>query len=279
VDSASIEVNRKARRVKTDRLDARKLVLMLVRACTGEVGVWPEVRVPTEADEGARHVSRERQQLTQDATRVTNQMRSWVATWGCRLPARRVGAWWTTVQDWAGRALPAPVQARLARADARLAVIASQIAEVEARQRGQVKTAPPGSALAQLVQLKGVATTSASVLVDEGLIWREFRNRRQVGGLLGFTPVPYRSGQEAHDQGIDRAGNTRLRHISLQLAWNWVQWQPTSALTQWFQHQFGARGARARRIGIVALARKLLIALWRYATTGTVPAGAVLKVA
>lgn len=279
VDSASIEVNRKARRAKTDRLDARKLVQMLVRVCLGETDAWREVRVPAEADEAARHVSRERLQLTRDATRLTNQMRGWLATWGCCLPARRVDGWWTTLQDWAGRALPAAVQARVARAEARLAVIARQIAEVEALQRVQVQTASAGSALQRLVHLKGVATTSASVLIDEGLIWRAFRNRRQLGGLLGFAPVPYRSGQKARDQGIDRAGNTRLRHIGLQLAWNWVQWQPSSALTQWFQRQFGARGARARRIGIVALARKLVIALWRYATTGLMPAGAVLKAA
>ena len=277
VDSASIEVNRKARRAKTDRLDAQKLVLMLVRACTGEVGVWREVRVPTEADEASRHRSRERHQLRRETTRLTNQLRSVLATWGTRLPARRVGAWWTTVRDWADRALPAAVQARLARADARLAMIARQVAEVEASQRAQMQAAPIGSALQRLVQLKGVATTSASVLIDEGLIWREFRNRRQVGGLLGFAPVPYRSGKDARDQGIDRAGNTRLRHISLQLAWNWVQWQPSSALTQWFRQQFGAGGPRRRRLGIVALARKLLIALWRYATTGRLPVDAVLK--
>jgi transposase len=115
------------------------------------------------------------------------------------------------------------------------------------------------------------------VLLNEGLVWRTFRNRREVGGLLGFTPVPYQSGAQARDQGSSRAGNTRLRAVSIQLAWSWVRWQPSSALTQWYQARFGTRGGRARRIGIVALARKLLIALWRCATTGVIPAGAILK--
>jgi transposase len=284
VDSASIEVNRRARRAKTDRLDALKLVRMLVRACYGERRVWSEVGVPTVADEAARQVSRERTALTQDQTRLVNQMRGWLATWGATLPSRRRGAWWTEVRDWAGAALPAEVPARLARADARLQGIAAQIAALEAAQQQAVVTAAaaapaaPARAVHQLVQLKGVATTSASVLLDEGLLWRAFRNRRQIGGLLGFAPTPYDSGESQREQGISRAGNARLQAISIQLAWNWVRWQPTSALTQWYQARFG-KGKRARRIGIVAVARKLVIALWRYVTTGVVPAGAILKVA
>jgi transposase len=277
VDSASIEVNRRARRAKTDRLDALKLVTMLVRVWGGERRVWSEVRVPTVAEEAARHVSRERTALTQDQTRLVNQMRGWLATWGTTLPARRRGAWWTTVRDWAGAALPAAVQARVARAEARLAGVAAQIAELEAQQQAAVTAAAP-PALRQLVQLKGVATTSASVLLDEGLVWRAFRNRRQIGGLLGFAPTPYDSGESKREQGISRAGNARLQAISIQLAWNWVRWQPQSALTQWYQANFG-KGKRARRIGIVAVARKLVIALWRYVTTGVVPKGAIVKVA
>jgi transposase len=278
VDSASIEVNRRARRAKTDRLDALKLVTMLVRVWGGERRVWSEVRVPTVAEEAARHVSRERTALTQDQTRLVNQMRGWLATWGTTLPTRRCGAWWTTLRDWAGAALPAAVQARLSRAEARLAGMAAQIAELEAQQQTAVTAAPAAAALRQLVQLKGVATTSASVLLDEGLVWRAFRNRRQIGGLLGFAPTPYDSGESTREQGISRAGNARLQAISIQLAWNWVRWQPQSALTQWYQANFG-KGKRARRIGIVAVARKLVIALWRYVTTGVVPAGAIVKVA
>ena len=278
VDSASIEVNRRARRAKTDRIDAVKLVQMLVRAWCGERTVWSEVRVPTVAAEAARQVSRERTALTREHTRLLNQMRGWLATWGTAVPRQRTGAWWTTVRDWAGTELPAPLQARLARASERLAVVAAQRAALDTTQQERVRTAPAGSALARLVQLKGVATTSAAVLLDEGLLWREFRNRREIGGLLGFAPTPYASGDAAHEQGISRAGNNRLQVISVQLAWSWVHWQPASALSQWYRTRFGV-GKRARRIGIVALARKLVIALWRYATTGVVPTGAILKVA
>jgi transposase len=278
VDSASIEVNRRARRTKTDRLDALKLVRMLVRVCSGERGVWHEVRVPPAAAEAARQVSRERTTLVQEQTRLTNQITSGLATAGCVVSrrVRHTALWWTTVQDWAGIALPAEVQARLARADARLAVLAEQIATIDAAQAAARQAARPESALGRLVRLKGVGTTSASVLLDEGLVWRAFENRRQVGGLLGFAPTHYQSGETIRDQGISRAGNPRLQAVSIQLAWTWVRWQPTSALTQWYRDHFGTR-KRARLVGIVALARKLLIALWRYATAGIVPAGAVLK--
>jgi transposase len=276
VDSASIEVNRRARRAKTDRIDALKLVQMLVRFCYGERKVWSEVRVPTVAEEAARHVSRERTALLQEQTRMLNQMRGWLATCGTRLPARRAGAWWTSVCDWAGAALPTQLQARLARVSARLAVVAAQIGELDGQQAAAVTTATPVSALGRLVRLKGVAATSASIVLEEGLVWRDFRNRRQVGGLLGFAPAPYTSGDTERDQGISRAGNRRLQAISVQLAWQWVRWQPDSVLTQWYRARFGT-GKRARRIGIVAVARKLVIALWRYATTGVVPAGAILK--
>ena len=279
VDSASIEVNRRARRAKTDRLDAAKLVAMLVRAGLGERGVWREVHVPSAADEAARHASRERTQLVQERTRLVNQIRSWLAMWGAALPGRRRSGWWTTVADWAGAPLPATVQARIARAEDRLAVIATQLGVLEGAEQTAAARAPTDSALARLVRLKGVAATGAHVLLEEGLVWRAFRNRREIGGMLGFAPLPYQSGEQARDQGIDRAGNGRWRAISLQLAWNWVQWQPASALTQWYHRRFGSGGARLRRIGIVALARKLVIALWRTATTGDVPAGAVLKVA
>lgn len=276
VDSASIEVNRRARRSKTDRLDAVKLATMLVRVCGGEARVWHEVRVPGVAEEATRHTSRERAALVAEATRLQNQMGSLLVTVGARLPESRVGAWWTAVRDWEGAPLPAPVQQRLAHAQARLALVEEQIAALERQQRQRL-TADPG--LARLVQLKGLGVTSAAVLLDEGLFWRDFQNRRQVGGLLGFRPVPFQSGEAARDVGIDRAGNKRWRAVMVQLAWGWLRWQPSSALAQWFEQRFAQGGKRARRIGIVALARKLLVALWRWATQGIVPAGAVLKAA
>ena len=280
VDSASIEVNRRARRTKTDRIDALKLVMMLVRVCCGERRVWQEVRVPSAADEARRHVSRERTALTQEQTRLRNQLGSWLATWGCTASARtrQRAQWWTTVADWTGTRLPPEVQARLARADARLTLIAEQIAVLEAQQDAATRAMPADSAVGRLVQLKGVARTSASVLLDEGLVWRAFQNRRQIGGVLGFAPAKYDSGESTRDQGISRAGNPRLQAVSIQLAWNWVRWQPQSALTQWYRAHFGRR-TRERRVGIVAVARKLVIALWRYVTSGVFPPGAVLKTA
>jgi transposase len=226
--------------------------------------------------EAARHVSRERSALVAEQTRLVNQLRSCLATLGCGLPRQRPAGWWCTVRDWAGAVLPAPVQARLARIEARVAIVATQIAEVEAVQHDVMAAAPAGSAGQRLTQLRGVSTTSASVLLDEGLAWRRFANRRQIGGLLGFAPVTFESGELSHDQGISRAGNDRLQAVMVQLAWGWVHWQPGSALTQWYRARFGI-GKRARKIGIVALARKLLIALWRWATAGVLPVGAILK--
>jgi transposase len=202
VDSASIEVNRHARRAKTDRLDALKLVRMLVRVWGGERDVWREVRVPSPADEAARQVSRERTALRQEQTRLINQMRGWLATWGCGLPGRRPAGWWTALRDWAGTPLPAQVLARLARAEARGALLETQVAALDEHQQAATAAAPTESPLARLVQLKGVATTGASVLLDEGLVWRTFRNRREIGGLLGFTPTPYASGASQHEQGL-----------------------------------------------------------------------------
>ena len=278
VDSSSIEVNRRARRTKTDRLDAVKLVTMLVRACQGEPGVWSEVRVPTAAAEAARHGSRERTALRAEQTRLRNQIGSWLATSGCAvsLRTRRQADWWTRVRDWAGAALPPAVQTRIARAEGRLALLTDQVATLDAVQTQQTRASAPGEARHRLVQLRGIGVTGAAILLDEGLAWREFRNRRQVGGLLGFAPAHYSSGAVARDQGIRRAGNKRLQSVLVHLAWGWLQWQPDSALSRWYRERFD-RGKRARKVGIVALARKLCVALWRYATQGVVPTGAILK--
>jgi transposase len=278
VDSSSIEVNRRKRRAKSDRLDAVKLVRLLARVCAGDREAWSEVRVPSAAAEAARHRSRERTALTAEQTRLQNQIGSWLATAGARVSGRvrEQAGWWTSARDWAGEALPAAVQARIARATARLAIIAEQIATIETEQAAAMRAAAPDSAATRLRQVKGLGVTSVSVLLDEGLVWRDFKNRRQLGGLLGFAPVKYESGEISRDQGISRAGNDRLQSTMVQLAWGWVQWQPQSALTQWYLARFGI-GKRTRKVGIVALARKLFIALWRYATAGIVPAGAILR--
>jgi transposase len=278
VDSSSIEVNRRRRRTKTDRIDALKLVMMLVRVCLGEPQVWREVRVPAASDEAARHISRERQALVAERTRLINQVRSWLATLGAAVPRQQPAGWWTRVRDWAGAELPAPVQARLARAHERLAVLTAQIAALQTEQRAAIATAGAASAGARLLQLKGIGATSVSVLLDEGLVWRRFENRRQLGALLGFAPTRYESGESSRDQGISRAGNPRLQSVMVELAWSWLKWQPHSALTRWYLARFGT-GKRARKVGIVALARKLLIALWRWVTQGVEPENAILQAA
>ena len=246
-------MNRRARRAKTDRLDAVKLVRMLVRVCLGSGGVWREVRVPTVAEEAARHVSRERTALMQEQTRLINQMRSWLATWGCtpadaarprvvddgpRLGRRAVAG------RGAGAAGAGGGPPGRARGAARGAGGASS-------GRGHGGGAPE-SALRPPGAAERRGDDGASVLLDEGLVWREFRNRRQMGGLLGFSPTPYDSGESQHEQGISRAGNPRLQAVSIQLAWSWVRWQPLSALTRWFQQRF-ATAASGR--GALALSR------------------------
>ena len=205
-------------------------------------------------------------------------MRSWLALYGCALPRRRSPGWWTRVRDWAGACVPSALQTRLARAEARRALLDAQIGELDAQQHAAAATAAGDSALGRLVRLKGVAATSAAIVLEEGLVWRAFRNRREVGGLLGFAPTPYDSGAQHREQGISRAGNARLQAVSIQLAWNWVRWQPASALTRWYRERF-ARTKRLRRLGIVAVARRLMIVLWRYATTGLLPADVIVKVA
>ena len=277
VDSASIEVNRRARRNKSDQLDARKLAELLVRACVG-LPAWREVRVPTEAEEAARHVSRERSALVAERTRLLNQVTSWLATRGATRPTRLTATWWATVRDYAGAALPLELQTRVARVDARLALLAAQIADVDRLQAAAIAAAPTASPAGRLRQLKGLGPTSIATLLDEGLVWREFQNRQQVGGFLGFAPVHYASGDQQQDQGISQAGNKRLQAVSVQLAWGWLLWQRESALTKWFTARFHG-SQRERRRGIVAVARRLVIALWRYATQGVVPEGAQLKIA
>ena len=245
VDSASIEVNRRARRAKTDRLDALKLVTMLVRVWAGERRVWSEVRVPTVADEAARQVSRERTALTQDQTRLVNQMRGWLATWGTTLPARRRGAGGRRCAIGPGRRCP-PKCKRGWRARRRgCSGLEAQIAELEAQQQAAVTAAAPTTALRQLGAAQRRRDDECVGALDEGLVWRAFRNRRQIGGLLGFAPTPYNSGESAREQGISRAGNARLQAISIQLAWNWVRWQPQSALTQLVSGEFREGQTRA----------------------------------
>jgi transposase len=279
VDSSSIEVNRRARRAKTDRLDLASLLRLLARYVQGDRRVWRVVRVPSVTDEDARHVPRTWETLTTDRTRLINRMKGLVLTQGVQLPIDRdFLAHLRTARIWDGSPVPPGLQERL-RADwAQLQEVEGQLRERKARAAAVLdRRTRTSRAIDKLQQVQAIGRTGAWVLATEIFGWRQITNRRQLGSLVGLVPAPYQSGDTAHDQGITRAGNRHVRRVLVQLAWGWLRYQPTSALTVWYQRRFGDRGKRLRRIGIIALARKLLIALWRYLETGMVPDGAQLK--
>lgn len=275
VDSASIEVNRRARRAKTDRLDSDKLLSMLIRYYTGERRVWAVARIPTPEQEDDRRLHRELERLRHERTAHTNCIRSLLVLHNLRV--RYVGGriwthWWTRQRD-----LLAPgLRAEIERECERLALVRQQIRTLEAQQERQVRSgAHPGMAL--LAQLAGIGTGSAWTLVRELFGWRKFHNRRELAGCLGLTPTPYASGTSEVEQGISKAGNKRCRWLMVELAWSWLRLQPGSQLSLWFNERFAGAGKRLRRIGIVALARRLAIALWRFLEHGEIPEGAILK--
>jgi len=278
VDPSSIEVPRRARRTKTDRVDVGKLLQLLMRATEGEPRVWAVARVPSVEAEDRRHLHRELGALTGEATRLGNQVRGLLA--GVGLCPQGLGAGFPA---WlAAAAVPPALAARVRRAWTRLGLVREQIAALEAERTARLRAAGDDPAVAQvrqLLTLRGLGECSAWYLVMEVFAWRRFQNRREVGALLGLTPTPYASGALVREQGISKTGNRRLRALVIQLAWGWLRYQPTSALALWYQARFAAGGTRARRIGVVAVARRLWIALWRYLETGAVPDGAVVKAA
>lgn len=280
VDSSSIEVNRRARRTKTDQVDLCGLLNLLIRYRAGERRCWRPVRVPTVADEDARHLHRTRETLQADRTRLRNRIKATLATVGLRL---RVSARFLAHVDKAvlpdGRPVPPGARQRMARDWALLQAVEQQLAEVDV-ERAQLPVDPrtaTGRAVDALQGVRAVGPSGAWVLATEIFGWREIRNARQLGGLVGLAPSLYQSGESARTRGITRAGNQHVRRIMVQLAWGWLRWQPQSALSQWYLRRFGTGGPRARRIGIVALARKLLVALWHLVDHGVLPEGAVLK--
>jgi transposase len=280
VDSSSIEVNRRARRAKTDRLDAGRLLQLLMRWAEGERKVWSVVRVPTPEAEATRQVIREIETVRQERLRVRNRVLALLATQGIRCAlTRRFPAQVATMQTGDGRPLPALWQARLTREWQQLQTIAARLRALRGARRDALAAGDPRVAdvAQQLCRLRGVAETGATICSAELFGTRSFTNGRQIGALLGLAPVPYRSDQRVQDQGISKAGRRQLRRLSIQLAWGWLRYQPDSALTRWFQQRFGTAGGRSRRIGIVAVARKLMIALWRFAAHGVIPDGATLK--
>lgn len=276
VDSSSIEITRRAKQVKTDRIDGAKLLRLLIRHWGGEREMWHVVQVPSRELEDTRHANRSRTMLQLERTRYRNRIHGLLMLHGVRLRIdRKLPARLPHVRDWAGDVLPPGVQQRIRIMWTLLTTVESE--RVQARQNeARAIRATAGACAHRLTQLRGVGARSATVLADE-LFSRHLRNRREVGGLTGLVSTPHQSGMRRLDLGLTRGGLPRVRHIAGQLAWAWLRYQPTSALARWYQARFQGRGAVAQRIGIVALARRLIIALWRYTTVGLVPEGAQLK--
>jgi len=280
VDSASIEVSRRGKHTKTDRLDVEKLLTMLLRYHAGESRVWSVVQVPSLAAEDQRHLHRQLLALKGERTRYVNRIKGLLVGQGIHLS---VDSEFLTrlpkLHLWDGKPLPAGLAARLQREFTCWQFVQRQILDLETERRTAIRESQdPGMVqVRQLLRLKGIGENSAWLYVMEFFGWRDFHNRREIGALAGLTPTPFQSGGEDHEQGISKAGNTLIRAMAIEIAWGWLRFQPDSALSQWYQERFGAGSTRLHKIGIVALARKLLIALWHYLETGELPEGATLK--
>lgn len=280
VDAASMEVNRRKRRAKTDRIDVRKLVVNLIRWREGEEKVWSVVQVPSEEDEDARQFHRELQVLKKERTRHSNRITSLLATQGIRV--KTVGAGFLgqlgKLRTWDGTPLPPQLRSRLERECELWEAVNAQIMLLVGQRREALRVSEDAriEKVRRLQRLKGIGENSSWLFIMEMFGWRQFENRRQVGSLVGLAPTPYDSGGAKREQGIDKSGNARVRAMAVEIAWCWLRFQPESELSKWFQNRFGHGSKRMRRIGIVALARKLMIALWRYLDQGIVPEGAVV---
>src|SRR5262249_16796113 len=280
VDSSSIEVDRRTKRVKTDPVDAAKLLNLLCRYHGGERKVWRVVQVPSVADEERRQRHRGLKDLQRQQTECSNRIKGLLASLG--LTAEVDAKFQTTLaelRDWAGQPVPAEMRRRIPE---EYAVWAAAHAQVrggcnEQERRLGTGTEPHLERVRRLLGLKAVGVRGAWILVAELFAWRGIKSGKELGALVGLTPVPYASGRSERDQGISKAGNKHVRGLVVELAWLWLGWQAGSALSQWYQRRFGPGNKRARQVGIVALARKLLIALWRSVEHGELPAGAVEK--
>jgi transposase len=281
-DPASIAVEQRARRAKSDRIDGEQMLRTLMAYCRGEPRVVRIVRVPSPEQEDARRDTRERDRLIREQGAHTNRIKALLRLVGMAVgyPRRRDWLTWLVAQrDWQGQTVPPRMMAELEREHARLMLVRQQL---DALTRAPAREEPTSAAaeMAQrrdhLLQLKSLGPVFAATLVNEAL-YKDFRNRREVAGYFGLAPSPWQSGGTDREQGISKAGNPRARQMAIELAWLWVRHQPDSALTQWFRRRIVNASRRIKRIAIVALARKLMVALWRYLTTGLVPERAVLK--
>lgn len=282
VDSSSIEVPRRARRRKTDRLDLKGLLRLLIRYWTlGEEDAWSVVNPPSREAEDRRHLHREVRQLIQERTARTNRIRSLLALHGLKLelgpefPERLEEA-----RLWDGQPVPPDVRARLEREWGRRERVSEEIRALDAERESRLRDAdgdPSLEKIRQLTQLKGIGLRSAWVFVMEFFAWRDFDNGKEIGALAGLVDAPNQSGTSLRGQGMEKAGNTRVRTMAVQIAWNWLRHQPESRITRWFEERYAEAGPAARKRGIGGVARRLLIALWRYLEHGEIPEGAVLS--
>jgi len=277
LDSASILVDRRARRAKTDRLDAAALLRVLMALVRGEEQVCRVVQVPSIAQEDERRLSRERERLLHERNSHIARIKGLLALHGVRDYRLVVGVWkerLDAIRTANGHALPARAKTEIERECRRLWLAKEMLAEVEREIEQMIER--DSAAAGKLIRVRGIGPTFASVLTHE-VFYRSFDNRRQVGSYLGLVSIPWQSGGVRRDQGITRSGNARARRCAIELAWLWLRHQPGSALAGWYRTRIGTMTGRMRRIALVALARKLIVALWRYLQTGTLPEGAVLK--
>lgn len=280
VDSASIEVNRRAKQAKTDRLDLGKLLTMLMRYQAGEKKVWHIVHVPSPGVEDNRHLHRELADLKAQRTQHTNRIKGYLSNQGiCLEVGNDLPELLEEQRLWNGEPLPAGLRARLLCEYQRFQLVQQQIKVLEVERLETIRHSPQPEVeqVRQLLRLRGIGINCAWLYVMEFFSWRAFRNRREVGALAGLTPMPHQSGEEDHELGISKVGNRHIRAMAIEIAWGWLRYQPNSELSRWYQRRFGKGSKRLHKIGIVALARKLLIAIWRYLEFGTLPSGAVLK--
>ena len=279
VDSSSIEVNRRRRHLKTDRIDAIKLLSMLIRYHNGETSVWSVVNVPSPQAEDARNLHRELVTLKSDRTSITNRIKGLLAAQGLSAPTltKRFPDELRDLRLWDGTPLCPELRERLEREWLHRCYVSDRIRLIKKIQTERLESSsdPALALVRQLMTIKGVGLQSAWLFTYEFFAWRNIQNRRQLAALCGFTPTPYQSGDESLDQGISKAGSSLVRAMTIQIAWGWLHFQPDSALTLWFQRRFAKGGRRMRAVGIVAVARRLLIELWRFLETGSLPAGAV----
>lgn len=280
-DPASIAVEQRSRRTKTDRIDGELLLRTLMAYLRGEPRVVRIVRVPSVEQEDARRTSRERDRLVKEQTAHTNRIKALLRLVGMTTgnPRRRDWLTWLARQrDWQGQPLPPHLLAEVTREHARLMLMRDQLAALEEAQAAQACAVPAAMAERRdlLQRVKALGPAFAGTLTNE-VFYKDFRNRREVASYCGLTPSPWQSGGIDREQGISKAGNPRARLKAIELAWLWLRHQPDSELSRWFRTRTANAGKRARRIAIVALARKLIVALWRYLTTGLVPEGATMK--